>query len=71
LTDQSEDGLGLVERTAAESHGWLRKGGWLLIEVSPDRARAVMKVMRVHGFREVRSTKGGEFKITRVIVGRR
>jgi len=71
LTDQSEDGLGLVERTVAESQGWLRRGGWLLVEVSPDRARAVMKVMRGHGFREVRSTKGGELKVTRVIVGRR
>lgn len=71
LTDESEDGLGLVERTAVESRVWLRKGGWLLIEVSPDRARAVAKVMRDRGFRDVRSTKGGEWKITRVIVGRR
>jgi release factor glutamine methyltransferase len=71
LTDQSEDGLGLIERAAAVSHGWLRKGGWLLIEVSPDRARAVATVMRRAGFRDVRSTKGGEWKITRVIVGRR
>lgn len=71
LTDQSEDGLGLVERAAAESHDWLRAGGWLLIEVSPDRARSVARVLREHGFREVRSTKGGDLKITRVIVGRR
>jgi release factor glutamine methyltransferase len=71
LTDESEDGLGLVERSAVESRTWLRRGGWLLVEVSPDRARAVMKVMRDRGFRDVRSTKGGEWKITRVIVGRR
>jgi release factor glutamine methyltransferase len=71
LTDHSEDGLGLIERTAAESGEWLKKGGWLLIEVSPDRARAVAKVLRANGFRDVKSTKGGELKVTRVIVGRR
>ncbi|HZP90935.1 MAG TPA: HemK/PrmC family methyltransferase [Actinomycetota bacterium] len=71
LTDQSEDGLGLVERAAAESRDWLRPGGWLLIEVSPDRARSVARVLRAHGFRDVRSTKGGDLKITRVVVGRR
>jgi len=70
LTDHSEDGLGLVERAAAESHEWLRKGGWLLIEVSPDRARSVARLLRAHGFRDVRSTAGGEFKVTRVVVGR-
>jgi|SRR5581483_7022925 release factor glutamine methyltransferase len=71
LTDHSEDGLGLVERAAAESRDWLRIGGWLLIEVSPDRARSVARVLRGHGFRDVRSTKGGDLKITRVVVGRR
>jgi release factor glutamine methyltransferase len=71
LTDHSEDGLGLIERTAAEAGSWLKKGGWLLIEVSPDRARAVAKVLRARGFRDVKSTKGGELKVTRVIVGRR
>jgi len=71
LTDHSVDGLGLVHRAAAESHEWLRRGGWLLVEVSPDRARAVSKVLRSQGFRDVRSTKGGDLKVTRVIVGRR
>lgn len=71
LTDHSVDGLGLVQRAVAESQEWLRKGGWLLVEVSPDRARAVSKVLHSHGFRDVRSTKGGDLKVTRVIVGRR
>ncbi|MGZ4126232.1 MAG: putative protein N(5)-glutamine methyltransferase, partial [Actinomycetota bacterium] len=71
LTDRSIDGLGLVERTAAESGEWLRRGGWLLIEISPDRARAVATRMRRNGFTEVRSTMGGELKVTRVVVGRR
>jgi release factor glutamine methyltransferase len=71
LTDQSDDGLGLVELAANECSSWLRRGGWLLIEVSPDRAKEVMRVMRGAGLREVRSTKGGELKVTRVVVGRR
>jgi release factor glutamine methyltransferase len=71
LTDHSDDGLGLVQRAAAESLDWLCTGGWLLVEVSPDRSKAVAKVFRRNGYRDVKITKGGEFKITRVIVGRR
>ena len=71
LTDRSEDGLGLVVRAAQEAGRWLRSGGWLLVEVSPDRAKDVMRIMRSAGLDEVRSTKGGELKVTRVVVGRR
>ena len=71
LTDDSPDGLGLVQRAATESREWLRRGGWLLVEVSPDRARPVAAVFRRNGFRDVRSTAGGELKVTRVVVGRR
>ncbi len=71
LTDRSEDGLGLVVLAAERCGGWLRRGGWLLIEVSPDRSKEVMRVMRGAGLRDVRSTKGGDLKVTRVIVGRR
>jgi release factor glutamine methyltransferase len=71
LTDRSVDGLGLIERTALESGEWLRRRGWLLIEISPDRARAVSSLLRRSGFADVRSTMGGELKVTRVVVGRR
>jgi release factor glutamine methyltransferase len=71
LTDQSPDGLGLVGRTVAEAPAWLRPGGWLLVEVSPDRARPVASVMRRGGFAEVRSTMDRGFKVTRVLIGRR
>ena len=70
LTDRSPDGLGLIGRTAADAPRWLRPGGWLLIEVSPDRARAVSTLMRRHGFDGVRSTVDRGFKVTRVVVGR-
>jgi release factor glutamine methyltransferase len=71
LTDRSLDGLGLIRRTVAEAPVWLRPGGWLLMEVDPDRARDVMPVFRRGGFRDVRSTKGGPLRVTRVIIGRR
>ena len=71
LTDNSLDGLGLIDRAAAEAGEWLKPGGWLLIEVSPDRARAAATVVRRRGLRDVRSTAGGELKVTRVVVGRR
>ena len=71
LTDRSLDGLGLVGRAASEGPRWLKAGGWLLIEVSPDRARAVTAMLRRNGFREVRSTMDRGFKVTRVLVGRR
>ncbi len=71
LTDRSEDGLGLIRRSVDESPAWLRPGGWLLMEVDPDRARDVMPVFRRGGFRDIASTKGGPLRVTRVIVGKR
>lgn len=70
LSDRSVDGLGLIGRTATQAGDWLKPGGWLLVEVSPDRARAVGSVMRASGFRGVRSTVDRGFKVTRVLVGR-
>ncbi|HEX6130770.1 MAG TPA: HemK/PrmC family methyltransferase [Actinomycetota bacterium] len=70
LTDRSADGLGIVGRTVREAPAWLRPTGWLLMETDPDRAREVATVMRRGGFRDVRSTKGGELQVTRVVVGR-
>ncbi|MGH2739711.1 MAG: N5-glutamine methyltransferase family protein, partial [Actinomycetota bacterium] len=46
LTDYSPDGMGLVERTAMGAWRWLRPGGWLLVEVSPDRTRYLKGVLR-------------------------
>jgi release factor glutamine methyltransferase len=69
LSDRSVDGLGLVGRTIAESPEWLRSGGWLCIEIAPDRARSVVTALRRAGFHEARSTKGG-IGVTRVVVGR-
>ena len=70
LSDRSPDGLGLVGRAASEGPRWLRPGGWLLIEVSPDRSRSAASVLRRNGFGDVRSTMDRGFKVTRVLVGR-
>jgi release factor glutamine methyltransferase len=70
LTDKSSDGLGLIGRATAGAPDWLKPGGWLLIEVSPDRARPTATVMRRAGFADVRSTVDRGFKVTRVLVGR-
>jgi release factor glutamine methyltransferase len=69
LTDFSLDGLGLLERTTATAPDWLQPGGWLLVEVSPDRARTVRGLLARTGYRDVRSTRGWP-DITRVVVGR-
>ena len=69
LTDRSPLGLGLLSRVVAEAPRWLRPGGWLLVEVSPDRSKAVAKVLRHAGFRDIRSTKG-PVPVSRVVVGR-
>ena len=69
LTDFSRDGMGLLSRVVREGPEWLRRGGWLLVEVSPDRARDVSTALRRGGFGEVRSTKG-PIPVSRVIVGR-
>jgi release factor glutamine methyltransferase len=69
LTDDSPLGDRIVRRVVAEAPSWLRPGGWLLVEVSPDRSRQVATILRRAGFRGVRSTKGG-VEVSRVIVGR-
>lgn len=70
LTDYTESGLSLVERAVGEGGAWIRPGGWVLLEVSPDFARRVRGLLVRAGFRDVRSTKGWP-EVTRVIVGRR
>jgi release factor glutamine methyltransferase len=69
LTDFSPTGMRLLGRVANEAPDWLRRhGGWLLVEVSPDRSRQVATILRHTGFRDVQSTKGG-VGVTRVVLG--
>lgn len=49
LTDDSDDGLGLMRRAILESTEWLRPGGWLLLEVSHDLPAKLRKEVRAAG----------------------
>lgn len=69
LTDWSDDGLGLVRRLAGESPAWLRRGGWVLVEVSPDLSRRVAGILRRGGFTDARSIRDS-LGATRVVAGR-
>jgi len=70
LSDNSEDGLGLVHQLAEEATAWLRSGGWLLFEVSPDLARKVATILRHSGFAAVKSERDS-LGATRVIAGKK
>lgn len=71
LSDGSVDGLGLARSTAVSSMTWLRRDGWLAVEVSPDMSRRVAKVLREAGLRAVAVTSSDPRAGTRVILGRR
>ena len=61
LTDGSDDGIGLVRRTAEEGRGGSRRG-WLLIEADPDRARDVKRIYRGAGSVTWRAPRAGSSK---------
>lgn len=69
LSDGSEDGLGLVRRLGEDAAGWLRPGGFVLVEIAPYLARSAATVLRRGGLREVRSHRD-TLGVTRVVVGR-
>ncbi|HYO61315.1 MAG TPA: HemK/PrmC family methyltransferase [Actinomycetota bacterium] len=52
LTDESEDGLGLMRRAVAESVEWLRPGGWLLLELSHDLPGKIRKLAKKAGLED-------------------
>lgn len=68
LTDESDDGLGLVRRLALEAPDWLRPGGWVMVEVSPNLSRQVRGILIRNGFVRVRSLRD-PLGATRVICG--
>lgn len=69
LSDRSSDGLGLVRRLAPEAWDWLRPGGWMLVEVAPDLARPVARLLLREGYSNAAS-KRDSVGATRVVVGR-
>jgi release factor glutamine methyltransferase len=69
LSDRSTDGLGLVRRLAPQAWEWLRPGGWLMVEVAPDLARPLSRLLLREGYGDVVS-KRDSVGATRVVVGR-
>lgn len=69
LTDNSDDGLGLVRRLATDAHAWLRPGGVLLVEVGTYLSRRTQAVLRRAGLVDVAWAKDS-LGVTRVVSGR-
>lgn len=69
LTDNSDDGLGLPRLLVEQAPAWLKPGGWVMIEVSPDLSRSVRSILIRGGFRDVKSERDS-LGATRVISGR-
>ncbi|HEY6469333.1 MAG TPA: peptide chain release factor N(5)-glutamine methyltransferase [Candidatus Dormibacteraeota bacterium] len=69
LTDNSDDGLGLVRRLAADAHTWLKPGGVLLVEVGTYLSRRTQSVLRAAQLTDVNWAKDS-LGVTRVVSGR-
>jgi release factor glutamine methyltransferase len=69
LTDGSDDGMGLIRQVSSDAPRWLRRGGWLAIEVTSDVSRGVATIMRRAGLRDVAVISSRSS--TRAVVGRR
>jgi release factor glutamine methyltransferase len=69
LTDNSDDGLGLVRRLAADAHAWLKPGGVLLVEVGTYLSRRTQSVLRAAQLVDVSWAKDS-LGVTRVVSGR-
>lgn len=52
LTDESDDGLGLLRRVVDESIEWLKPGGWVLLEIAEDLAPKARKICRKGGLKD-------------------
>jgi release factor glutamine methyltransferase len=50
LTDDSDDGLFLMQHAVEEAPNWLKPGGWLLLEMSEDTAPKIKPVFRRMGY---------------------
>jgi release factor glutamine methyltransferase len=53
LTDESSDGLDLMRYAIENAPGWLRPGGWLLLEMSDDFATKARRLCRRAGLEDM------------------
>lgn len=52
LTDESDDGLGLMRRAVGDAVEWLKPGGWLLLEMSHDLPPKIRRLVRKAGLED-------------------
>ena len=69
LSDESDDGLGLMRRAVREAPAWLQSGGWALFEVSDDIAPEIESMFLAAGFDEV-GTVSDDDGLSVVVEGR-
>jgi release factor glutamine methyltransferase len=69
LSDQSLDGLDLIRIAITQAPGWLRPGGWLLLEVSDDLPRKLERIMRKAGL-ETMGVASDEDALSVIVEGR-
>jgi len=69
LTDNSDDGLGLVRRLANDAHAWLKPGGVLLVEIGTYLSRRTQAALRAAQLVDVGWVKDA-LGVTRVVSGR-
>jgi release factor glutamine methyltransferase len=70
ITDLSADGLDLVRVLIDEGRDWLKRDGWMCIEIAPDLARTIRTLLLRAGYRNVKSTRGIS-EHSRVLVAKR
>lgn len=52
LSDSSSDGLGLMRHAVTHGPGWLKPGGWLLLEISDDLGPKIRRMCRAAGLED-------------------
>jgi release factor glutamine methyltransferase len=52
--DGGPDGLAVVKRALQQARGWLRSGGWIVLEIGAGQGPAALELGRRVGYRQVR-----------------
>ncbi|HWL09092.1 MAG TPA: peptide chain release factor N(5)-glutamine methyltransferase [Planctomicrobium sp.] len=68
--DGGPDGLDVIRCLASQSPKFLKPGGWLMFELSPEQASAGMEILKQNGFNNV-GVKNDLSGQARVVVGQR